>query len=61
KHGVVARSGVSVDGAADLIDYLEAAAQFEYLDLVGGGRADGLSKDELRQITSSLGIDSPLL
>lgn len=61
KHGVMARSNVSVDAAADRIDYLEAAARFEYLNLIGGGRAEGLSDDELREITSSLGIQSPLL
>ncbi len=61
KHGVMARSSVSVDAAADRVDYLEAAARFEYLNLVGGGRADGLGDDELRQVLSSLGLESPLL
>ncbi|MBO0746594.1 MAG: class II aldolase/adducin family protein [Candidatus Dormibacteraeota bacterium] len=61
KHGVMARSDVSVDAAADRIDYLEAAARFEYLNLIGGGRAEGLSDDELRHVTSAVGVRTPLL
>ena len=61
KHGVMARSAVSVRGATDRIDYVEAAAQYEYLNLLNGGLADGLSKDELRQVVASLGIKTPLL
>lgn len=61
KHGVMARSGVSLDAAADRIDYLEAAARFEYLNLAGGGRAEGLSDDQLREVTSAFGVSSPLL
>jgi rhamnulose-1-phosphate aldolase len=61
KHGVMARSAVSVRGAADRIDYLEAAAHYEYLNLLNGGLADGLTKDELRQVVSSLGVETPLL
>ncbi len=60
KHGVMARSDTSVDAVADRIDYLEAAARFEYLNLIAGGRAEGLSDDELRQITSELGISASL-
>lgn len=58
KHGVMARSDVSVGGAADRIDYLEAAARYEYLDLAGGGQADGLTDDELRQIAAAFGIET---
>jgi rhamnulose-1-phosphate aldolase len=61
KHGLMARSAVSVRGATDRIDYLEAAAHYEYLNLLNGGLADGLSKDELRQVVASLGIKTPLL
>lgn len=61
KHGVMVRSHVSVSAAADRIDYLEAAARFEYLNLIAGHRAEGLSDDELRQVVSSLGIETPLL
>ena len=61
KHGVMARSDASVDAVADRIDYLEAAARFEYLNLIGGGRAEGLSEDELRQVASAFGTRTSLL
>jgi rhamnulose-1-phosphate aldolase len=61
KHGVMARSAVSVRAAADRIDYLEAAARYEYLNLLNGGLADGLSKDELRQVAASLGVKTTLV
>lgn len=61
KHGVMARSDVSVGAAADCIDYLEAAARYEFLDLAAGGGAEGLTGDELGRIASSLGIETPLL
>ena len=37
KHGVLARSDRSVGHAADLVEYVETAARYEYLDLVAGG------------------------
>lgn len=61
KHGVMVRSDVSVDAAVDAIDYLEAAARYEYLDQVAGGRAEGLTDDELRQIASAVGVETTLL
>ena len=53
KHGVVARSLHSVADAADLIEYAEAAARYEYMDLAGGGKADGLTEEELRAIAEA--------
>ncbi|NLG95767.1 MAG: rhamnulose-1-phosphate aldolase [Chloroflexi bacterium] len=50
KHGVVARSDVSIKRAVDRIDYLEAAAHFEYLDLANHQMADRLSDEEIRAI-----------
>ncbi len=44
KHGVMARSDISVTRAVDRIEYAETAARFEYMDLVGGGRAEGLTR-----------------
>jgi rhamnulose-1-phosphate aldolase len=61
KHGVVARSAVSIGHAADLIEYAEAAARYEYLNLAAGGEAAGLSPEELRAICSDFGVRSDLV
>jgi rhamnulose-1-phosphate aldolase len=50
KHGVMARSDVSVTRAADRIEYAETAALYETMDLAHGGRGEGLTDDELREI-----------
>lgn len=59
KHGVMARSEVSVLQAADVIEYAEAAATYEYLDLCAGEIAPGLSADETRAICSAFGLQEP--
>jgi rhamnulose-1-phosphate aldolase len=46
KHGVVTRSDVSATAAADLVEYLEAAAAYEVLNLSLGSPATGLTADE---------------
>jgi rhamnulose-1-phosphate aldolase len=46
----MARSEFSVTRAADLIEYIETAAGYEYMDLVNGSRAEGLLQDELRAV-----------
>ena len=51
KHGVMARSDVSVKRAADRIEYAETAAKYEYLNLAIGEVAEGLSVDEIRAIS----------
>ena len=51
KHGVMARSDVSVKRAADRIEYAETAAKYEYLNLAVGEVAEGLSVDEIRAIS----------
>lgn len=61
KHGVVSRSHGGPSAAADLIDYAEAAAGYEVIDLQTGRQADGLSLDELRGITARFGVSSALL
>lgn len=50
KHGVMARSDVSVKRAADRIEYIETAAKYEYLNLAVGEIGEGLSVDEIRTI-----------
>ncbi|MDR3709663.1 MAG: class II aldolase/adducin family protein [Capsulimonadaceae bacterium] len=60
KHGVMARSDLSVKRAADRIEYAETGAHYEYLDLAAGGKASGLSDAELRQVNAKFGVGSPL-
>jgi rhamnulose-1-phosphate aldolase len=56
KHGVVARSDISIKRATDRVEYAEAAAHYEYLDMANHGQADGLSPDEIRAICAAWDI-----
>jgi rhamnulose-1-phosphate aldolase len=60
KHGLMARSDISVKRAGDRIEYLEAAARYEYLDLSAGEKADGLSAEEIRAICKALNIQQDI-
>jgi rhamnulose-1-phosphate aldolase len=61
KHGVMARSAHSVARAADLIEYMETAARYEYMNLLAGSRAEGLTQDELRAVVQSFNVSTSLL
>jgi len=56
KHGVVARSDVSIKRAIDRIEYAEAGAHYEYLNLANGNMAEGLSAEEIRSICKTWDI-----
>ncbi|MBK9926231.1 MAG: class II aldolase/adducin family protein [Anaerolineales bacterium] len=56
RHGVVSRADNSVLHALDLIEYAEAAAHYESLNLSTGEKADGLSPEQVRQICAGWGI-----
>ena len=56
KHGVMARSDISVKRAADKVEYAETAAKYEYLNLGVGEIGEGLSADEIRAICSAFNI-----
>lgn len=56
KHGVMARSDQSVTRAVDRIEYAETAARYEYMDLVAGGRAEGLTDAELQRVVSAFDV-----
>jgi rhamnulose-1-phosphate aldolase len=56
KHGVMARSDVSVKRAVDRVEYAETAAKYEYLNLKIGEIAEGLSAQEIRSICQSFNI-----
>ncbi|CAN5190389.1 rhamnulose-1-phosphate aldolase [soil metagenome] len=59
KHGVMARSDLSVTRAVDRIEYAETGAKYEYMDIVAGGRAEGLTRDEVGRVASEFNIASP--
>ena len=56
KHGVMARSDVTVKRAADRVEYAETAARYEFLNLCNGELGEGLSPDEIRSICKTFGV-----
>lgn len=60
KHGVMARSDVSVKRAADRVEYAETAAKYEYLNLCDGELGEGLSVDEIRQICKTFNVQQTI-
>jgi rhamnulose-1-phosphate aldolase len=60
KHGVMARSDISVTRAVDRIEYAEAGARYEYMDLVAGGGGEGLTVDESAAIVEAFEIETAL-
>lgn len=56
KHGVMARSDVSVKRAADRVEYAETAAKYEYLNLSAGEVGEGLTADEIRAICKTFNV-----
>jgi rhamnulose-1-phosphate aldolase len=61
KHGVMARSDMSATRAADRIEYAETAARYEYMDLVNGRKADGLTNEELRAVVEAFNVRTNLV
>jgi rhamnulose-1-phosphate aldolase len=61
KHGVMARSDISVTRAVDRIEYAEAGARYEYMDLVAGGRGEGITVEETRAIVEAFGVETTLV
>jgi rhamnulose-1-phosphate aldolase len=60
KHGVMARSDVSVKRAADRVEYAETAAKYEYLNLTTGEIGEGLSADEIRAICKTFNVQQTI-
>jgi len=56
RHGIVTRGDSGPAKAGDLVEYAEAAARYEYLNLVAGEPSSGLSDDEIRLICDRLHI-----
>jgi rhamnulose-1-phosphate aldolase len=61
KHGVMARSEISVTRAADRIEYAETAARYEHMDLVNQRQAEGLTPAELREIVRAFNVPTSLV
>ena len=60
KHGVMARSDASPLGACDKIEYAETGALYEYKNLCSGGRAQGLTDEELRRVIEAFAVPTTL-
>ncbi len=60
KHGVMARSDVSVKRAADRVEYAETAAKYEVLNLQVGEIGEGLSPEEIRSICRTLNVQQDI-
>ena len=56
RHGVMARSDISVKRAADRVEYAETAAKYEYLNLAVGELGEGLSAEEIRLICKTFDV-----
>lgn len=56
KHGIVTRSDVSATQAADLVEYLEAAAVYEVMNLSMGSPSRGLAPDEREAVAAAFGL-----
>jgi rhamnulose-1-phosphate aldolase len=61
KHGVMARSDLSVTRAVDRIEYAEAGARYEYMDLMAGGRGERLTDEQLRAIVDAFAVPTDLI
>ena len=60
KHGVMARSDVSVKRASDRIEYAETGARYEHMNLMVNELGEGLSAEEIRSICQSHNIDQSI-
>jgi rhamnulose-1-phosphate aldolase len=57
KHGVMARSDISIKRAADRVEYAETAAKYEYLNLTVGEIGEGLSTKEILTICKTFDVN----
>jgi len=60
KHGVMARSDISVKRAADRIEYAETGARYEYMNLTNREMAEGLSVEEVRSICAAFNVQQAI-
>jgi rhamnulose-1-phosphate aldolase len=60
KHGMMARSDISVKRAADRVEYAETAAKYEFLNLSTGEIGEGLSVEEIRAICATFNVNQTI-
>lgn len=60
KHGIMVRSDLSPLAAVDKVEYLETGAMYEYLNTASGGKAEGLTDEEIRRVISAFGVKTTL-
>ena len=60
QHGVMARADESISHALDLVEYAEAAAQYEVLNLISGDASAGLSPENVCAVADSWDIDQKI-
>ena len=53
QHSEMSRADNSIFHALDLMEYAETAAHYEYLNLIAGGRSEGISPGHLRAVAES--------
>jgi ribulose-5-phosphate 4-epimerase/fuculose-1-phosphate aldolase len=56
KHGIVTRSDESATAAADLVEYIEAAATYEVMDLSMSSPSQGLAAGERETVAAAFGL-----
>ena len=61
QHGIIVRSDRSLTAAIDLIEYAEAAARYEVMDIQCGRRTVGLLISDLRGIVERFEVETNLL
>ena len=57
KHGVIARSDVSVKRASDRIEYAETGARYEVMNLETNELGEGLGPDEIKAICKAFNVE----
>lgn len=60
KHGVMARSDISIKRAADRIEYAETSAKYEYLNLSAGEIGEGITVEEIRTLCKTFNVQQTI-
>lgn len=61
QHGIIVQSDRSLTAAIDLIEYAEAVARYEVIDIQCGRHAVGLTVDDLRGLVERFNVETSLL
>ena len=54
RHGLVTRCEGDIRKAGDMVEFIEAAARYEYMNLINPHSVEGLSDENLRGISKRL-------